>query len=112
MTVVAVAAAVAAGSAVAVECRAVLSVDKRCQPNNSMRQLEHLHSLPHRRRIAPLLNNPSIRVWLVVAAAAETEVCVERWICVPNRVEAEVGFSVMKYYFVDEPVSCKIEMYN
>ncbi len=108
MTVVAAVAVVVA----AVECRAVLSVDKRCQLSNSMRQLEHLHSLPHRRRIAPLLNNPSIRVWLAVAAAAETEVCVERWICAPNRVEAEVGFSVMKYDFVDEPVSCKIEMCN
>ena len=106
MTVVAaVVAGSAAGSAVAaaaVECRAVLSVDKRCQPSNSMRQLEHLHSSPHRRRIAPRLNNPSIRVWLVVAA--ETEVCVERWIGAPNRVEVEVGFSTMKYYFVDDPL--------
>jgi hypothetical protein len=85
-------------------------VDKRCQPSNSMRQLEHLRSLQHRRPIAPRLNNPSIRVWLAVAA--EMEVCAERWICAPNRVEAEVGFSVLKYYFVDEPVSCKIEMFN
>jgi hypothetical protein len=98
MPAVGSAAVAVAVAVVAAECLVVLSVDKRCQPSNSMRRLEHLRSLQHRRPIAPRLNNRSIRVWLAVAE--EMEVCAERWICVPNRVEAEVGFSVMKYYFI------------
>jgi hypothetical protein len=57
--------------------------------------------LPHRLLTALRLNNPSIRVWAVVAAAvagAVAGVCVGRWIYALNRVVAVVGFSVVELF--------------
>jgi hypothetical protein len=88
-----VAAAVVARWAVEV-CQADRSADNPCLNLSNSHRLEHHLSSQHRLLIAHLLNNPSIRVWVVVGM----EVCADRWICALNLAAEVVGYKPILLY--------------
>lgn len=92
-------AAEAAEAAEAVVCLVDHNAGNRCLNLSNTLQLEHLRSLPHKPYIALRLNNPNIRVWAAVVAAADFA---DRWTCALNREEVVVGFKPTSLYLYNE----------